>query len=176
MNVVNIILVALGVITVSILIVALFSRKKYFVRREIVIDSAREKVFDYLKQLKNQDYFNKWVMVDAGMKREFIGTDGTEGFIYRWNGDKKIGEGEQEIKSLTEGTKIETEIRFVRPFPAIAYANFVIEAVSDGQTKVIWSNASAMKYPMNIMVPMVEKMLAKDMDISLYNLKSILEK
>ena len=31
----------------------------------------------------------------------------------------------------------------------------------------------ALKYPMNIMVSMVEKMLAKDMDISLSTLKNI---
>jgi hypothetical protein len=33
-----------------------------------------------------------------------------------------------------------------------------------------------MTYPMNIMVSMIEKMLVKDMDTSLGNLKRILEK
>jgi hypothetical protein len=115
-------------------------------------------------------------MVDPDMKREFKGTDGTAGFIYAWNGNKKAGEGEQEIKKIDEGNRIETEIRFIRPFPSTAYANMATDSVSDNQTKVTWSNAGTMGYPMNIMVSMVEKMLTKDMDTSLSTLKIILEK
>jgi uncharacterized protein YndB with AHSA1/START domain len=172
---ITILLVTAGMIAL-LLILALFTKKEYSVNREIIINAPRQNVFDYLKQLKNQDNFNKWVMVDPGMKKEFKGTDGTEGFIYAWNGNKKAGEGEQEIKSIEEGKTIKTEVRFVRPFAGIAYANWVTESVSDNQTKLKWSNESAMKYPINIMVSMIEKMLAKDMDTSLSTLKNILEK
>lgn len=157
------------------LILAPFTRKEYYIQREIIINAPREKVFEYAKHLKNQDNFNKWVMVEPNMKKEFTGTDGTVGFIYAWNG-KKAGEGEQEIKKIIEPEKIETEIRFCRPFASIAHANISLEAVSDTETKVTWSNSSAMKYPLNIMISVIEKMLAKDMDTSLNNLKNILEK
>lgn len=176
MTILLIILLTLAGIIALLLIISLFTRKEYHIRRDIIIRAPRQTVFDYLKQLKNQDHFNKWVMVDPGMKREFKGTDGTVGFIYAWNGNKQAGEGEQEIKRLSEGTSIETEIRFKRPFASIAYANLAMESVSGTQTKVSWSNKSTMVYPMNIMVSIIENMLAKDMDISLSNLKTILEK
>ena len=169
-------LLILAGIIVLMLILALFTRKTYNIQREMVINAPLQEVFNYVKQLKNQDHFNKWVMADPDMKRTFKGTDGTVGFIYGWNGNNKAGEGEQEIRAIEEGKKIETEIRFVRPFPVVAQANMVTTAVSDHQTKVIWSNTSAMNYPMNIMISMIEKMLAKDMDTSLANLKNILEK
>lgn len=172
---ITILLILVGIIAL-LLIIALFARKEYNVHSEITINAPRQKVFDYLKQLKNQDNFNKWVMTDPDMKREFKGTDGTIGFIYGWNGNKKAGEGEQEIKSLEDGKSIKTEIRFIRPFAATAYSNIATESVSNDQTKITWSNISAMKYPMNIMVSMIEKMLVKDMDTSLSNLKNILEK
>lgn len=175
MNIMITILLVLAGIIILLLVVALFTKKEYIIHREIIINAPQQKVFDYLKQLKNQDNFNKWVMVEPDMKREFKGTDGTVGFIYGWNG-KKAGEGEQEIKTIEEGKAIETEIRFVRPFAGIAYANMVTGFISDTQTKVTWSNASTMKYPMNIMVSMIGKMLAKDMDTSLSNLKNILER
>ncbi len=175
MPILLIILLSLAGIIVLLLIIALFTRKEYNITRDITIQAPRQTVFDYLKQLKNQDHFNKWVMVDPGMKREFKGTDGTVGFIYAWNGNKQAGEGEQEIKHLSEGKNIETEIRFKRPFVSIAYANLAMESISDTQTKVSWSNKSTMVYPMNIMVSMIENMLAKDMDTSLQNLKTILE-
>lgn len=80
-------LLLLGIIAL-ILIIALFSKKNYKINREIIINAPLEKVFTYLKQLKNQDNFNKWVMVEPDMKREFKGIDGTVGFIYAWNGTK----------------------------------------------------------------------------------------
>ena len=176
MNIVITILSIVGSIIALLLIIAIFLKKGYNTHSEILINAPRQKVFDYLKQIKNQDSFNKWVMMDPNMKREFKGTDGTVGFIYAWNGNKEAGEGEQEIKVIEEGKKIDTEVRFIRPMKAIAYANMLTESASGDQTKVIWSNRGDMKYPMNIMTSMVEKMLAKDMDISLSNLKNILEK
>ncbi|MES2454617.1 MAG: SRPBCC family protein [Bacteroidota bacterium] len=159
-----------------LLIIALFKAKGYNTRSAIVIDAPRQNVFDYVKQLKNQDNFNKWVMVDPDMKKDFKGTDGTVGFIYRWNGNKKAGEGEQEITAIAEGKYIEMEIRFIRPFPGIAHAKMTSESLSDHQTKVSWSTASEMKYPMNIMTSIIVKMLEKDMTASLITLKNILEK
>ena len=169
-------LLVIGGVIVILLIVALIIRKTYHVQREIVIKAPLEKVFDYVRNLKNQDNFNKWVMVDPSMRKDFRGTDGTAGFIYSWNGNKKAGEGEQEIKTIVEGKNIETEIRFIRPFTAVASVKLTTESLSGNQTKVTWSNTSAMKYPLNIMVSMIEKMLSKDMDESLNNLKTILEK
>jgi hypothetical protein len=50
-----------------------------------------------------------------------------------------------------------------------------IESLSDNQTKVSWSNAGTLKYPVNIMIPMMKKHVAKDMNASLSTLKNILE-
>lgn len=170
--------ILLGIITAIILLLVLAAvmKKEYNIKRDVIINLPKQQVFDYLKQLKNQDNFNKWVMVDPEMKREFKGTDGTVGFVYGWNGNKQAGEGEQEITAIEEGKKIETEIRFKRPMPATAHANTITEAMSDNHTRVIWNNFGNVKFPMNIMASMIEKMLAKDMEISLSNLKNILEK
>src|ERR1700743_3195845 len=176
MNIVITILFIIAGIIVLLLLIALFMKKGYTTYQEIIIHAPRQKVFDYIKHIKNQDNFNKWIMIDPGMKKEFKGTDGTVGFIYAWNGNKEAGEGEQEIKSITEGKNIEMEIRFVRPFAGVAQAEMTAESLSDDQTKVSWSTASTMKYPLNIMLPMIVKMLEKDMGTSLTILKNILER
>jgi hypothetical protein len=169
-----ILLVVAGII-VLLLIIALFMKKGYRTHCEIIINAPRQKVFDYLKQIRNQDNFNKWVMIDPNMKKEFKGTDGTVGFVYAWNGNKEAGEGEQEIKAITEGKNIEIEIRFIRPFAGIAHAEMTTESFPGDQTNVTWSTASTMKYLLNIMLPLIVKMLEKDMSTSLATLKSILE-
>ncbi len=176
MNIIITILLVVAGIIALLLLIALFMKKEHYVRREIIINAPRQKVFDYVKLLKNQDQFNKHAMAGSDRKREFKGMDGTVGYIYTWSGDKDAGVGEKEIKNIIEGQRIETEIRFVKPMKAVASIIMETESLSGDQTKVYWSNAGTLKYPVNIMIPMMEKHVAKDMDSSLLALKNILEK
>jgi hypothetical protein len=176
MNILIVILLVVAALIALLLIIALFIKRDHYVRREIIINAPSQKVFNFLRLLENQDKFNKHAMAGPDRQREYKGTDGTVGFIYAWKGNKAAGEGEKEIKNIIEGKRIETEIRFVKPMAATSSIIMDIEPLSDNQTKVYWSNAGRLNYPLNIMVPMMEKMLPKDMDISLTNLKNILEK
>ena len=176
MNILITILLLIAGIIILLLIAAIFTSKGYYIQREIVIGAPLQKVFDYIKHLKNWDNFNERAVADPSKKNEFKGTDGTVGFIYAWNGNKKVGEGEKEIKFISEGNEIRTEIRFVRPFVLTGYTNIIAAPVAGNQTKLVMSNASNLKYPMNILLLVVEKGIAKDMDISLLSLKNILEK
>jgi hypothetical protein len=176
MNIVITILLSIASIIALLLIIAFFMKKGYTTYSEIIINERRQQVFGYLQHIRNQDNFNKWIMVDPDMKREFKGTDGTVGFIYAWNGNKEAGEGEQEIKAIVEGKNIEMEIRFKRPFSGIAYAMMKTEFLSDDRTKVSWSTSSSMKYPLNVILPLIVQLMEKDMATSLTTLKTILEK
>jgi len=175
MNAIIIILLVVGGIIALLLIIVLFMKKEHYVNREIIINAPRQKVFDFLKLLKNHDQFNKWATADKGRKEETKGTDGTVGFIYSWSGNKSAGEGEKEIKNIIEGKRIETQIRFVKPMRISSDEIMEVESLSNDQTKVSWSNAGILKYPLNIMIPIAEKNFAKDMDISLSALKTVLE-
>ncbi len=173
-TIVTILLVVAGIIAL-LLILALFMKRNHYVKREIIINAPRQKVYDFLKLLKNQDKFNKYAQVDPDRNWSYKGIDGTIGFSISWNGNKDVGEGEKEITGLTEGTRIETQIRFIRPMKTTADVIMDVESTSDVQTKVSMSNAGTLSYPMNIMIPVAEKMFPKDIDESLANLKRILE-
>jgi hypothetical protein len=170
-----ILLVVIGIIAL-LLIIGLFMRREHFVRREIVINAPLEKVFDYLRLLKNQQHFNKWAMADPGRNTEYRGTDGKVGFIIAWNGNKDAGEGEKEIMNIVEGKKVDTQVRFVKPMATTADVGFETKSITANQTKVSMSNAGTLKYPMNIFIPVAEKKFPKDMDASLATLKTIIEK
>jgi uncharacterized protein YndB with AHSA1/START domain len=177
MNIIITILLAVAGIIALLLILALFMKKEHYVKREIIINAPRQKVFDFLKLLKNQEQFNKWATRGKeNRKEEFKGTDGTVGFIYSWSGDKSAGQGEKEIMNIVEGKKIETEIRFVKPMKMAASVIFDMESLSENETKMNMINTGTMKYPMNLFIPMAEKKFPKDMDESLATLKNILEK
>jgi hypothetical protein len=175
MNILITILLVLASVASLLLLVALFTGKEHYVKREIIIHAPVQNVFDYIKLLRNQDTFNEGAMAGSDRKREYKGNDGTVGFIYAWSGNKDAGEGEKEIKNIIEGKSIEMEIRFVKPMVATAIITMETEALSDDQTRVSWSNAGSLKYPLNVMIPLLEKSVAKGMDRSLTTLKKILE-
>ncbi|XZF14847.1 SRPBCC family protein [Chitinophagaceae bacterium MMS25-I14] len=173
--IITILLIVAGIITL-LLILGLFMRRNHYVKRAIIIQASRQKVFDFLRFLKNQDAFNKHAMTDPDRVRDFKGTDGTVGYIYAWSGDKKAGVGEKEIINIVDGKTIETEIRFTKPMKTSARMIMELESLSDNETRVYWSNAGTLSYPFNIMIPLFERMVPKDMDTSLATLKGILEK
>jgi len=176
MNVlITILLILAGIITL-LLIIGLFTKKKHYVKREIIINAPLQKVFDYLKLLKNEDEWNKNDKTDPNKKQEFRGKDGTVGFIIAFTGNKNVGIGEKEIMNIIEEKRIEIEMRFVKPLAFTARLIIDIEYLSDNQTKINLSHYGTMKYPLNIMIQIFENLFAKQMDISLANLKNVFEK
>lgn len=171
-------LVVLGLI-ILLLIIALFVKKDYAVVREVTINKPTHEVFDYIKYLKNQDNYSVWAKMDPNMKKEYRGTDGTVGFISAWDSNvKDVGAGEQEIKKITDGQRLDVELRFLKPFKSTDYAYMITQNVSDNQTKVMWGFTGKMPYPMNLMLVCMnmDKMLGKDLETGLSNLKTTLEK
>jgi len=171
----NIVYFIAGIITL-LLVIALFMKRKHYVKREMTINAPVQKVFDFLRLLNNQEKFNKWARTDPNRIWEHKGTDGTVGYIISWKGNKSAGEGAKEILSIEEGKRIETEIRFVKPMKVTSSVIMETESLPGNQTKVSLINTGTMKYPMNLFIPMAEKNFPKDMDESLASLKSILEK
>ena len=58
MTIVLTILMIIGIIISVILITALILPKKYKVLREVTIQQPQQKVFDYIKYIRNQDGFS----------------------------------------------------------------------------------------------------------------------
>ena len=175
MNIFLTIVLVLVAIIALLLILALFMKKEHYVNREIIINAPRQKVYDFLRYLENQEKFNKWAKAGEERIVTHKGTDGTIGYIYAWTGDKSVGIGEKEITNLVEGERVETEIRFEKPMRITA--SVIMETTSNGdhQTKVNLINKGILKYPMNLLIPFAEKNFAKDMDESLVTLKGVLE-
>jgi hypothetical protein len=136
-------------------------------------------VFDYIKYLKNQDNYSKWATMDPNMKKDFRGTDGTIGFVSAWDSESdSVGKGEQEIKKITDGERIDMELRFYKPFESTEAAYMTTANAAEGQTQVVWGFNGHMPYPMNLMLLFMdfEAMIGKDLQVGLENLKGILEK
>ena len=170
------ILTVIIAVIILLLIIAAIMPKDSTLKVETLINRPNNVVFDYVKHLKNQEKYSKWVMTDPNVKLTYTGTDGTVGFKAAWvSEDKNVGVGEQEIKKIVENARYDVEIRFKKPFEGISTAYTTTEVVTDNQTKVINTFNTTTPFPMNIMLPFLRKMLTNDMTITMSRLKNNLE-
>jgi hypothetical protein len=147
------------------------------IEKSVKVKNSPEVVYEYLKLTRNQDNFSVWNMADPNMKKSYEGTDGTVGFIYRWDSAvKNVGAGEQEITAMENGKSIDYAIRFSRPMKNTGKTKFQITGSADGYTSVEWIFDSPSKFPMSLFSPIFKIMLGKDLEKGLQNLKVILEK
>ena len=176
MTILSIILIVIATIIAIPLIIALFIKKAYYIERSIIINKPVADVFNYVAHIKNQVNYNIWVQADPNLKQEFIGTDGTVGFINTWNGNNKAGEGRQEITNIIPNERVDLQLQFIRPFKSTMLGSTLTQNVQGNSTRVTSIVSGESKYPMNLMNLVMDKMLGKDMDTNLNNLKNIIEK
>jgi hypothetical protein len=145
--------------------------------KSIEIKKNPQEVFDYLKITKNQDNFSVWNMADPDMTKNYQGTDGRVGFIYRWDSKiKNVGAGEIEISNIKDGKEIDYTLRFHRPMENTGQTEFLVDPLKDNNTLVTWKFEAPSKFPYSLISPIFKRMMGKDLSKGLSNLKGILEK
>jgi len=164
-------------IIVLIIILGLLAPKSYDVSRSIEINKALPDVFQYLKFIKNQNDWSPWKKKDPNFKQEFEGIDGEVGFISKWDGNKEVGSGEQEIKAIIHNDIIESELRFLKPWKSQSDAYIKVEEINADVTKVIWGFTGRNKFPFSIFMLFMnmDKAVGKDFEDGLDSLKQVLE-
>lgn len=171
------VLYILAGLVLLVLVLALIAPKKYHVFRSVDIKRSRAEVFEYLKYLKNQDEWSPWNKKDPNMEKKFTGTDGEVGAISYWNGNKDVGEGEQEITRIEEGKRVEGELRFLKPWKSQSDCYMEVADSEEGKTKVTWGFSGKNKFPFSIMMLFMnmDKAVGKDFEEGLATLKTKLE-
>ncbi len=178
MKILKIIGISLAGLAGVVLIGGLFVPGQYSAERQVVVNRPVSEVFDYVKYLKNQDLWSVWMQMDPEMEKSYTGTDGTVGFISAWESQNKdVGKGEQEIVAITEGERIDYELRFLEPIESTDDAFLITHALTNSSTEIVWGIEGKLSYPMNLLMLFmnIDEMLAEDLSEGLSNLKTILE-
>ncbi len=164
-----------GIIVVVILLIIL-APTDFKIECQTTVNKPKDEVFAYLKSLKNQDNWSTWNLKDPNMKKNFKGTDATVGCVSAWDStDKNVGKGEQEIIKITEGERVDFELRFEKPMKVTHHA-YLSAIAKNGSTEVAWGFTGKSKRPMNVMSLLAKGMIVKSFNEGLLNLKTILEK
>ena len=160
-----------------VVIVSLVAPKAYHVHRNIIINRPLPEVYHYLKFIKNQDHWSPWKKKDPNMKQTTVGIDGEIGFINKWEGNKDVGSGEQELTRLVENQIVESQLRFFKPWKSQSDAYLKVNKIDANSTEVVWGFQGENKPPMNIFMLFFnfDKAVGKDFEEGLNSLKAILE-
>jgi len=111
------------------------------------------------------------------MKRKFSGNATGVGSIYDFEGNSDVGAGRMEIVAAVPNEKVTVKLTFVRPMEGVSTVEYTL-APSGGETKMTWAMSGKSNFIGKIFCLFInmDKMMAKDFDAGLKNLKDIAEK
>lgn len=164
-------------LAIIVLILHMIAPKSYEVTRKIEVNRSQQEVFNSLRSLQQQDKWSPWMNRDPKIQIEYHGVDGEIGSYTHWKGNKEVGEGEQEIKVIDEPNRIETELRFIKPWEITNKGYFQLRETATG-TEVTWGFTGTNKFPFTIMMVFMDmdKAIGKDFEEGLSNFKQYIEK
>jgi uncharacterized protein YndB with AHSA1/START domain len=169
--------IAAAVVVVLFLVYAATRPDTFRVERAASINAPPEKVFALINDLHSWTVWSPFEKKDPAMKRTISGAPNGKGAVYEWDGNKEIGKGRMEITQTVPPSRVWIRLDFVRPFEAHNDVEFTLTPQGDA-TKVTWAIHGPSPYISKVMGIFcnMDKMIGKDFETGLANLKSIAEK
>ncbi len=157
--------------------VAALQPADYRVERKITIDAPPEAVFKEVNDFHNWQKWSPWLKLDPNAKEIYEGPPAGKGAIFKWIGNKNVGEGSMTILESVPDKEIKIKLEFLEPFPDKANTDFTFVPKGD-KTEVTWSMYGTKEFLGKVMgvVFDMEVMVGGNYEIGLANLKRVVEK
>jgi hypothetical protein len=159
-----------------VLILAVTKPNVFRVQRATTIQAPLEKIFALINDFHRWRSWSPYENRDPAMQRGFAGADKGKGAIYTWDGNNNVGSGRMEIVDSSAPSKIVIKLDFIKPFEGHNTAEFTMLPHGDA-TNVTWTMygpASFMSKLMQVFINL-DRMIGKDFEIGLANLKRLAE-
>lgn len=82
--------------------------------------------------------WSPWAKKDLNMVKKFSGIDDEVRAESYWNGNRDFGKGEQEIKKIMDGKRIESEQGFLKPWKSISDCYLQVYDAGNNISRVVW--------------------------------------
>jgi len=147
------------------------------VQRAASIKAPPAKIFALLNDFHRWDAWSPWEKKDPAMKRTFGTATSGKGAVYAWEGNREVGQGRMEIAESVPPSRVAIKLDFVKPFEAHNLVEFTLEPQGDS-TNVTWAMRGPNPYFAKVMQSFfsMDKMVGKDFETGLANLKALAEK
>ena len=146
------------------------------IERSATISAPPPIVFEQVNDFHNWNEWSPWAKLDPDAKNSFEGADNGKGAIFKWSGNKEIGEGKMTLTESKPDELIKIKLEFIRPFEDTSDVEFSFKP-KEKQTVVTWSMAGKKNFMSKAvcMFMNMDKMLGGDFEKGLAGIKKIAE-
>jgi uncharacterized protein YndB with AHSA1/START domain len=176
-EIIAVIAIVLAIAIAIVLILAATKPDTFSVQRAIVVKAPPQQIFVAISDFHRWTSWSPWENKDPAMQRTYSGAASGKGAVYAWEGNKNVGSGRMEILEASAPSKIVIKLDFLKPFEAHNTAEFTMLPQGD-VTNVTWlmhGPAVFMSRVMQVFMNL-DKMIGKDFETGLANLKTLTEK
>ncbi len=175
----TIVLIVVGLLVVvvaALLGYAAIKPDAFRIQRSASLKAAPDKIFALINDFHRWGSWSPWEKLDPALKRTYSGAANGLGTVYEWEGNKKVGKGRMEITESFPPSKVTIKLDFLKPFEAHNTAEFTLDGQGDS-TNVTWTMDGRQPYMFKVMSLFfsMDKMVGKDFETGLANLKSLTE-
>ena len=176
-EIIAIIAVVLAIAIAIILIVAATKPNTFSIQRATIVKAPPERIFPLINDFHQWGTWSPYENKDPAMKRSYSGAASGQGAVYTWEGNKNVGSGRMEILDASAPSKIVIKLDFFTPFEGHNTAEFTMLPHGDA-TNLTWLMHGPLPFMGKIMHVFinVDRMVGKDFEAGLINLKRLGEK
>ena len=171
------ILITIVVLIAGVLIYAATRPDSFRVQRSTILNAPPEKIAPLIGDFHHWEAWSPWEKLDPAMQKTYSGAPAGKGAVYEWSGNSKAGAGRMEILDASS-SKVSIRLDFLKPFEAHNLTDFTLDPQPGGGTRVNWDMHGPMPYLSKVMCLFVsmDKLVGKDFEQGLANLKTVAEK
>jgi Polyketide cyclase / dehydrase and lipid transport len=175
--IIAIIAVVLAIAIAAVLILAASKPATFSVERAIGIKAPAERIFPLINDFHQWVSWSPYENKDPAMKRSYSGPESGRGAVYGWEGNSNVGSGRMEILDASVPSKILIKLDFFKPFEGHNTAEFTMLPQGDA-THLSWVMRGPAPFISKLMQVFMnlDRMIGKDFEIGLANLKNLTEK
>lgn len=146
------------------------------IARTAQIAAPPDKVFPLINDFHDWPKWSPWEKLDPAMTRSHTGNASGVGAAYSWSGNKKVGQGRMEITESERPSRIGLDLAFMAPWKAKNRTEFLLRP-AEGGTSVTWimTGSSPFMFKLMGLFTNMDRMIGKDFDAGLANLKAVAE-
>lgn len=162
---------------VAILGYAATKSDTFRVQRSTSIKAPPDQIFPLLNDFQRWTEWSPWEKLDPNLKRTYSGPTSGPGSAYAWAGNDQVGKGRIEITEAAEPSRVLIKLDFVEPFEGHMVTEYTLTQQGDA-TELTWTMQGSRPYIGKLMSCFIDcdKMIGKDFETGLANLKAIAEK
>lgn len=168
---------AVVVLVAAVLLFAATRPDSFRVQRSTSIKAPAEKIFPLIADFHAWGAWSPWEKLDPTMKRTHSGAPSGKGAVYAWDGNNEVGAGRMEIAEVSAPSRLTIKLDFSRPMEGHNTAEFTLVPKGDA-SELTWAMFGPNPYLSKLIGLFLDmdKMIGKDFEAGLANLKALAEK